>query len=238
MNELEISKTLPQLTRKQAFTRTEQNKMIGRLGPISLYLHVIQGGLEIEGTTLPKYCASVYGIEVRAAQYWLTRVKAMMILNRMTDENLLQLWTGDRKELPEIPPQDVSAEVVKNDPETSILAWERFQAIRDEPTLSTQGNATSFKRLLTHGNSSVGVHSMHPSRDQNEAKTTKNATATERPGVAQKTFANKTEPDADFYFIIFTGSGIFAPNRATSSIGPEGNETTPLRERDRVCLCA
>lgn len=174
MSELEISKTLPQLTGKQAAARTEQNRIIGRLGPISLYLHVKQGGIEAEKTTIAKYCSKVYGIEVRTGHYWINRVKALLILNKMSDEHLLQLWTGDRTALPEIPPQDVAEVVVKSDPKASIYAWDHFKAIRDNPTLETEGNAVSFKRLLGHyrpeGQCAFYAHS----QDQKPSKTPEN----------------------------------------------------------------
>ena len=86
MDELEVSKTLPQLTSKQATERTKQNVRSGSAAAIGLYLFVQQGGLQAMKTTMANYCSDVYGVDVRTGQYWLTRVQASMILNDMTDE--------------------------------------------------------------------------------------------------------------------------------------------------------
>ncbi len=167
MSDLEISKTLPQLTPKQARVRTEQNKKIGALGPISLYIHVLQGGLQAENTTMPEYCKDVYGVDVRTGQYWITRVRAMMILHEITEERLLEILTGGEK-FPELPPQDVSTEIVKADPGKARLAWDRFQAIRDAPSLAVKGNGASFKRLLGHGETEARGELNSPLRDQKQ----------------------------------------------------------------------
>lgn len=187
MDELEISETLRPLTPKRAAEWfLHQKKEMGRTA-VSVYLFVAQDGLRQANVTFGRYCEEI-GIEERTARYWISRVKATMVVNDITDITLL-----DQYELSAfntaLVPQAAAGEILRLPAAQAKEAWREWSAIRNEPTLANRGNAASFRRITERKFPPQKSEFNSDFQDQNPPKTTQNQTAPQPP---------KTEPNTQY----------------------------------------